>query len=99
LRLFGLVPLGTRTLVFERIDPECMEVQTRERDQLVRRWDHLIRLRSLDTGRCRYSDKIEIEAGWLTPLVWLFAAWFYRHRQRRWQTVARRLAGSGRDLD
>ena len=35
--------------------------------------------------------EIVIEAGPLTLLVWLFANWFYRHRQRRWRRVARRL--------
>jgi hypothetical protein len=39
------------------------------------------------------SDEIEIEAGWLTFFVWLFAQWFYRHRQRKWRNVARRLSG------
>jgi hypothetical protein len=93
LRLFGFIPLGTRTLVFDRIDHQLREIQTREWDPLVRRWDHLIRVEPIDSGKCRYSDTIEIEAGLLTPLVWLFAVWLYRHRQRRWQAVARRLQG------
>lgn len=95
LYLFGLLPLGTRTLFFERVDSERREIQTREHDRLVRRWDHLIRVQPLEGGRCRYADEIEIEAGLLTPLVGLFARWFYRHRQRRWQAVAKRLQGGG----
>jgi hypothetical protein len=94
--LFGLIPLGTRTVFFERIDPAAREIQTRERDPLVRRWDHIIRVEPLGDGRCRYSDEIEVEAGLLTPLVWLFTRAFYGHRQRRWQAVAKRLrAGPG----
>jgi hypothetical protein len=89
--LFNLIPLGLRKLVFERVDPLRREIQTRECDQLVRRWDHCIRIQPLGSNRCRYSDEIEIEAGLLTPLVWLFATWFYRHRQRRWQAIALRL--------
>jgi hypothetical protein len=54
---------------------------------VVRRWDHLIRVEPADGGRTRYSDTIEVEAGALTPLVWLFAKLFYRHRQRRWRTI------------
>jgi len=90
--LFGLITLGTRNLWFERIDQQQFEIQTREWDRLVRRWDHLIRIRPESAGSCRYSDEIEIEAGWRTPLVAMFAWFFYRHRQRRWRRVARRLA-------
>ncbi len=93
--LFGVLPLGTRALHFERIDPEAREIQTRESDPLVRRWDHLIRVEERPDGRCHYRDVIDIDAGRLTAAVWLFAQAFYRHRQRRWQRVARRLAAAG----
>ncbi|OWK46890.1 hypothetical protein FRUB_00589 [Fimbriiglobus ruber] len=89
--LFGIIPLGTRTLLFERIDHASYTIQTRECDHLVRRWDHLIRVESIAPGRCRYSDEIEIEAGGFTPVVWLFALTLYRHRQNRWRAIARRL--------
>ncbi len=94
--LFGFIPIGTHTIFFERIDPAARELQSREGGGLVRRWDHLVRLRPTGEGRTLYSDEILIEAGWLTVFVWLFAQWFYRHRQRRWRRVARRLAGAGR---
>ena len=94
--LFGLLPLGTHTLFFERIDPLAHEIQTREWGPIVRRWDHLVRVESTGDGRTRYSDEIEIQAGWLTVAVWLFANVFYRHRQRRWRKIARRLAGAER---
>jgi len=89
--LFGIIPFGPRNLEFERIDPTAREIQTRESDPLVRRWDHLISIRPAASGHCWYRDQIDIEAGWLTAGVWLFAQWFYRHRQRRWRTVAKRL--------
>jgi hypothetical protein len=90
--LFGFIPLGTRTLFFERVDPAAWEIQSRERDPLIRKWDHLVRVREAAGGRALYSDDIDIDAGLLTVLVWLYAQWFYRHRQRRWRRVARRLA-------
>jgi len=90
--LFGLIPLGTRKLKFERIDRSAGEMLTRESDQLCSRWDHCIRVRPLPDGQTKYSDTVEIDAGWLTPFVWLFARWFYRHRQRRWQEIAQRLS-------
>jgi hypothetical protein len=87
-----VVPLGTHALTIERIDPAAREIQSREHDRLVHRWDHLIRVRATADGRTRYSDDIDIGAGPLTPLVWLFANFFYRHRQRKWRLVAKRLS-------
>ena len=87
LYLLGFVPLGTRRLTFERIDFARREIQTREQDLLVRRWDHHIRVESAGPGSARYSDTIEIEAGPLTAVVWAFAHFFYRYRQRRWRTL------------
>jgi hypothetical protein len=93
--LFGVLPLGVHRLDLERIDQGGRQIQSRESDAIVRRWDHLIRMQEISGGRTHYSDEIEIDAGILTPVVWLFAAGFYRHRQRRWRTIARRLARAG----
>jgi hypothetical protein len=92
--LFGVIPFGEHTIFLERIDPVAREIQSREHEALVRHWDHLIVIRPTPDGRTLYSDEIEISAGLLTPLVWAFAHWFYRHRQRRWRRIARRLTAS-----
>jgi hypothetical protein len=42
----------------------------------------------IDVHRCRYRDRVEIDAGVLTPLVVAFARWFYGVRQRRWRVLA-----------
>ena len=96
LYLFGLIPLGIRSLRFDRIDQEAREIHTRESDPVFRRWDHIIRVKPIGLRQCRYSDEIEIDAGPLTALLAGLVRRFYQHRQRRWQTVARRLqAGRG----
>jgi len=89
--VFGFVPIGVRTLHFERIDPEAREWFTRESDPLVRRWDHRISIRSAGERRAIYRDVIEIEAGPWTFAVWTWASWFYRHRQARWRKIAKTL--------
>jgi hypothetical protein len=91
LYLFGFIPIGVRTLHFERVDQAKREMQTREHDPLVRRWDHLISLTAQGARRTTYRDQIDIDAGPLTFLVWVFANGFYRHRQRRWRTIAKTL--------
>ena len=88
-----LIRMGV-AMAMERIDPAAREIQSRESEWLVRRWDHLVRVRPAGDGQTLYSDEIIIEAGWATFFVWLFAHWFYRHRQRRWRRVARRLAAA-----
>lgn len=89
--LFGFIPTGVRVLRCEHVDHQRREIQTREHDPLIRRWDHRIHFESLAPGKSRYTDEVEIEAGLLTLPVWLFAQWFYRHRQRRWRRVAEKL--------
>jgi hypothetical protein len=91
--MFGLIPLGTRVLHWESIDPGRREMQTREHDGLIRRWDHRIQVEAVAPGQCRYTDDVEVDAGLLTLPVWLFAQMFYRHRQRQWRRVAKRIQG------
>jgi hypothetical protein len=89
---FGRVPLGLHTIYYERVDHERREIQTREHGGLLRRWDHRMSVRPAPGRRTLYADEVEVEAGLLTPVVWAYAQFFYRHRQRRWRRIARRLA-------
>ena len=82
LRLAGRVPLGEHT-----IDPQPprggREVwHDAGHSALVHVWDHRIELSDVH-GMTRYTDVVEVRAGVLTPVAWLFAQVFYRHRQRR----------------
>jgi hypothetical protein len=83
--------LRVHTLHFERIDHRNFEIHTRESNPLISRWDHLISIQSAGEDQSIYRDTINIDAGGLTFAVWLWAGWFYRHRQRRWRKVAKSL--------
>ena len=87
IRIFKWIPIGKRHLKIETIDDNNMEIQSREFDPLVRKWDHLIRVEA-SGNETLYSDELDIEAGILTPFVCLYAWIFYRHRQRRWRAIA-----------
>jgi len=89
--LLGLIPIGVRNLHFERIDQMNFQILTLESDPLVKRWNHTISIEPLGQDRSIYSDVIDIDAGGLTVLVWAWARWFYRHRQRRWRALAKSL--------
>ncbi len=81
-RLFGVIPYGTHTIHVLRFDPDG--VSSREGNEHVPVWNHEIRLVEIDEDHTRYTDRVEIHAGWKTFFVWLWACAFYAHRQRRW---------------
>jgi hypothetical protein len=89
--VFGVIPIGRHTVLIEKIDQKNYEIQSREHDPLIARWDHLISIKPLDDWRSIYRDTIDIDAGNLTSVVWAWANWFYRHRQRRWRALAKTL--------
>lgn len=91
--LFGVVPLGEQSILISkpRVDDTEGEQFYQIRDDgtgnLVSTWNHLISVRETADGKTVYTDEIEVKAGILTLLVWLFAAVFYRYRQRRWRKL------------
>lgn len=91
-RLFGAVPLGWQVVGIElpATTGDVQQVRDNGRGALIRRWDHLVTIEPAGPGRTRYTDRVEVEAGPLTPLVWAFAQVFYAHRQRRWQRLVER---------
>jgi hypothetical protein len=89
--IFGIIPIGVRTVHIEEIDQKNYQIQSRENDPLVTRWDHLVSIKPLADSQSIYRDTIDIDAGRLTFVVWAWANWFYRHRQRRWRALAKTL--------
>ena len=87
-RPFGLPPGTPHTFRIVRVDEDAMEIETRESGGVIRVWNHAMKVEPIADDRCRYRDRIEIRAGLLTPLVWLFASLFYRYRQARWRRLA-----------
>lgn len=87
--LFGLVPLGWQAIVISFPEHDggfCL--RDNGFSPLISRWDHVITIEPEGEGT-RYRDRVVIEAGLLTPLIWMFAQVFYRHRQRRWRGLVR----------
>ena len=80
-RLFGFIPFGIHTIRIERFDQSG--IQSREHNKHIPVWDHLILLEDLG-NQTKYTDEVEIHAGWKTVFIWLWAKAFYAHRQRKW---------------
>jgi len=89
IKLFGFIPFGRQAIVISVPAPYCL------RDNgfgtLISKWDHLITVKPSGSNKTIYTDSVEINAGFLTLLVWLYASIFYRYRQYRW----RKLVASG----
>lgn len=90
LRLLGVLPLGAHWIVISFPAGEEFELYDRGHGRLARTWNHRITVQALPDGRTRYTDRVDVRAGPLTPLIWLFAQVFYRHRQCRWRHLVRR---------
>ena len=93
--LFGVIPFSHHTLHISAISDTAMTFSSLESGGLIRRWNHDIIVVASDDSRCNYRDRIDIDAGIFTPIVVLYARWFYRTRQRRWRALARVLAVEG----
>lgn len=83
-RLFGVLPFGVHTIHVVEFDEVSYEIYTNEKNTHVQVWNHRIILESVEAGKTQYTDEVEIYAGWKTPLVYLWAKYFYKHRQKRW---------------
>ena len=90
LRLFGFFPFGKHTIRVHIFDRENHIVQTYESSKAVPTWNHRITLEPRD-GYVRYTDEVEIGAGRLTLPVFLWSRMFYRHRQRKWLKLLKKV--------
>ena len=91
---FGILPVGWQTVGLETqpMRGEVWSIRDNGHGAMIKTWDHMIEV-APDGDGSRYTDRVTVDAGWLTPFVALFARIFYRHRQRRW----RRLVANGFD--
>ncbi|MFO7846240.1 MAG: hypothetical protein ACQETF_11215 [Bacteroidota bacterium] len=87
LYLFGLIPLGSHNIRLLKADKRRNIIESREKGLLTRVWNHTITFHEVGDRKVHYTDKIEIKAGVLTPVIYVFAQLFYRHRQRRWKRL------------
>jgi hypothetical protein len=84
-RLFGRGPGSRHEVRVVRVDEAERVIETEESGALVSVWAHRMCVEAVPDGECRYTDRIELRAGLLTPVVWSFACVFYQNRQRRWK--------------
>lgn len=87
---FGLIPAWTHHLEIKQLDPT--EIFTHEHGGPVHTWNHRLTFTPIDEHRCRYTDEIETDDGGRGVATRLFIRLMFRHRHRRWRTLAQILA-------
>jgi hypothetical protein len=76
---------GVHTINVKKFDID--KILTHENNKEVRVWNHIITLENSGENQTKYSDIVEVRAGWKTLFIWLWANLFYRHRQRKWREL------------
>jgi hypothetical protein len=72
------------------VDNEKRELYSNEGGGLIPVWNHLITVKPVNENECQYADIVNIGAGLLTPVIWLYAHIFYRYRQARWKRLIKK---------
>ncbi len=96
LRALGILPLGKQWIDVSKptveTTPGEQRYQIRDDGEgtLVSQWDHTITIVETEEGHTQYIDEIAVDAGILTPFVWVYANVFYRHRQFRLRLLVNR---------
>jgi hypothetical protein len=88
---FHIVPAWKHRLRVVKVDETGRQIFSEEQGGFIKTWNHRLSVEPESEQRCRYQDQIEINAGWLTLCVWIYAHLFYRYRQMRWRKLARTL--------
>lgn len=91
MHLYGIIPIGWQAVVISFPEPRggTRFVRDNGYGPLIERWDHWIMIEPDGAGATRYTDRVHVEAGALTPIVAAFVKRFYAHRQRRWHELVR----------
>lgn len=86
---FGWFPVGWQVIGIEYPPSPHGRLVLRDNGYgpLIKTWDHFIEIVP-DDGGSHYTDRVHIDAGWLTKPVSAFAMFFYRHRQERLRALA-----------
>ena len=88
--LFGKLPAQPYDMEVIAFDDAAMTLTSSERGAGVKSWHHRLQVQTTETGS-RLTDRIDIDAGWLTPLFAMWAKFLYKKRHPpRLRILARR---------
>lgn len=89
-RPFGLGKGSRYHIHIERVFEKQHTILTREQGGPIKTWNHTMEVARVDSEHCQYTDTVEVKAGALTPVLWLYVQLYYRHRHRCWRKLLAR---------
>ena len=89
--LHRFIPIGKHTINVIKIDKKSREIVSNEYNKRVTIWNHYIQMEKITENITKYTDSVELYAGYLTPLAAWWTLYFYKHRQKKWQKIAKNL--------
>lgn len=87
--MHGIIPIGKHTINVLAINKSSRELQTEEYNKHVSVWNHYIKMEEINDNITRYTDVVDLYAGIFTPLAAWWTIRFYKHRQWKWQKIAK----------
>lgn len=82
--LFGILPFPKQAIVITLKQEEGkFTLQDSGFSSLIMKWDHKITVSSLSQNEVTYQDTVDIRAGLITPMIWLFSYVLFSYRQYR----------------
>ena len=85
--LHRFIPIGKHTINIIKIDKEARKIVLNEYNKRVTIWNHYIQMEKIAENVTRYTESIELHAGYLTQFAAWWALKFYKHRQKKWQEI------------
>lgn len=73
------------------MDKASREIDTEEYNDTVIIWNHYIKMEEISQQVTRYTDTVDLYAGYFTSIAAWWTLKFYKHRQRKWQIIAKSL--------
>ena len=89
--LHGFLPVGRHTINVVKMDKASREIDTEEYNDTVIIWNHYIKMEEISQQVTRYTDTVDLYAGYFTSIAAWWTLKFYKHRQRKWQIIAKSL--------
>ena len=89
--LHGFIPIGKHTINVLMINKVSRELQTKEHNKIVTIWNHYIKMEEIGENTTRYTDIVDLYAGCFTSIAAWWSIKFYKHRQRKWQNIAKQI--------
>ena len=82
LKRWGWLPIGAWTIEVLRRDDEKYILESHEHGGIIRSFRHRLELVAIDERHTRYTDYLDMDAGLMTPLMFLIFRRTYERRQQ-----------------